>query len=151
MRRRLSHSAHQADLGIRRAPCLVRAEKAAFRAIREGVWPRACIMALLPVVLMCGSHVPQWITGMDSLQAAREVCRENYIARMKAVNVDDDVDVVGDFESRNSRDLHPQHLFNIVPSCISALCFVLWMYCSPHLRSRALSSDIERKHPPTFP
>ena len=108
----------------------LRAERAWRKALRKFSCLRKLMCVLLPALLVCAYLVPYFLTGESSLLVAGDLCRDRFIA---LVMIRDDINAEEAAEMNGAAtQLHPQHVFNAVPAFVSAACFLLWTFFTPH-------------------
>jgi hypothetical protein len=143
---------------VRRASFFVKIEQAAKEAIRNGpgLRARASPWLALPAAAVCAYFIPQLLTGTSSYQDARAACRDNSIALeigRTSENFKDAVDLESAKKDKKLaknalRDLHPSRVFSLVPTVVSLVCFIAWVFFTPH---RPMASLDQKRTPMTQP
>ena len=99
-------------------------------------------LVLLTTVVVSIFRFQLW-TGQSSLDDALAVCKENYLGAYMKFNDVDREEAEEYYEGNAS--LGDGNRLNTGGFAVSVLCFVLWMFRSPHHSSQESSMDKQRK------
>ena len=116
-----------------------RLESACFAALRRSPKLQGGLLLLVVATFVVGIFRFELWTGKSSFDDAVAVCKENYIgAYMKWNNVDRE-EAEDDYESISG--FGDAEIPSSFAFAVSMLCFVLWMFRTPHHSSNEVSMD----------
>ena len=133
----------------RQVSYFVRGEKAVLTAVRNTKWLQKLLLVLVPAAWVCAALVPYLMTGETSRRGAGNVCKDNSFEMRSKWKEGGDLELAAEeFESRYEyhaeRQLYPAHTFNNASTFFSSVCFLLWVYFTPHRRASASALDLKR-------